>query len=414
MGKHGTLRFRPIKIIEYAWALFLILNGNSVYHAAIYIDYHFPLICTALTILLWIITPPTGKFGKKKNLLMAIVAVCYFAVYFVLKNQTVAKEIYLSGFIISIPVLMLYFQKLHRLGEPERVFYRIETVVLVLAALSLVLWLLGPMLNVISPNCGIAINWGRERVVDGYFGLQFITQKDDTFSFGIIRNTGIFCEAPMFNLWLSISLATEMFLKSSISKKKVLLLCVTILTTTSTTGILFIVICFVLYAYLQTKSSKAKTRLAILAVCLCIFPIGISVIQSVLSLKSETSSYSIRMQDYIAGVTVWLENPIFGTGYGDISSLFLFKTGTSKGFSNSITAILATGGLYHFVIYLLGIFAPMLGHYENKAKIVCFILCYAFLSVVTIFFARYILVVFVTFGLSYLPYMNTQRHKRKI
>lgn len=137
MGKHGTLRFRSIRIIEYIWALFLILNGNSVYHAAIYSDYHFPLICTVLTIILWIMTPPVGKLGKKKNLLVAISMVCYFAAYYVLKNRTVAKEIYLFGFIISIPVLMLYFQKLHRLGEPERVFYRIETVIPMLAALSL-------------------------------------------------------------------------------------------------------------------------------------------------------------------------------------------------------------------------------------------------------------------------------------
>ena len=398
-------------LVEYVWVIFLILNGNSVYHAAANTDYHFPVVCTILSVLLLLITPPVKKIGKKSSFVAAIFLLCYFGAYFILQQSVVSKEIYLFGFVVSIPVLLLYHVKLHQVDEPARLFYRIETVVLFLAVTSLFLWLLGPILNVIQPNCSITINWGNKHVVHGYFGLQYLTQRDTTFIYGLIRNTSIFCEGPMFNLWLSIALMTEFFLRPKVSKRKVVLLCITILTTTTTTGIFVIVMCMVFSWLQKVSNTKSKAKLILIWLMCTILPIIALTLWEIFVLKMDTKSYSIRFQDYIIGMKLWAQKPLLGYGYGNLGAIFAVKEGSKKGFSNSITAILATGGLWHFLVYLLSIFGPMRRQTGNKGKYTSFMIVYAVLTIVTIFFARYIFVVFVSFGLSFFMFQKQRSIK---
>lgn len=398
-------------LVEYVWVVFLLLNGNSVYHAAAHTNYHFPVFCTALSVLLLVITPPVGKIGKKRSIAAAICLLSYFAGYFVLLNSAVSKEIYLFGFVISIPVLLLYFVKLHQIGEPARLFYRIESVMLLLSVISLLLWVLGPILNVIQPNCSITINWGNEHTVHGYFGLQYATQRDTTFVYGLIRNTSIFCEGPMFNLWLSIALMTEVFLRPAISRGRVILLCITILTTTTTTGIFVIVMCLVLSLLQKVSNTKKKTKILLILLVSVALPIIVVAVWEIFVLKMDTKSYAIRLQDYILGIKLWAEKPIFGYGYGNLGAIYAVKEGSKKGFSNSLMAILATGGMWHFLVYLLSILGPMCGHGGSKEKYTSFMIVYAVLTIVTIFFARYIYVVFVAFGLSFFIFQKQRSMK---
>ena len=396
-------------IVEYMWAFFVILNGNSVYHASNTFDYHFPVICTFLTFLLWLFVCCNRKGKDSKAILMAFSLACYFLLYFVIKYDTITKEIYLLGYVISLPLLFLCFVAWKREGKIELLFYRLEDVVLILAGISLIIWICGPIFNIISPNTDMTIAWGQLRSIEGYFGIQYITQYDYLFANGLVRNTSIFCEGPMFALWLSIALSTEMFLRKTSSRRKILLLVVTILTTTTLTGISCIVLCCVLKLLVSTESVKKKRFVIFSFLVMVLLPMIFFAVQDIILQKMTTSSYLIRMQDYIAGFLVWKEKPIFGSGFGSLWSLqeyVLSGFTTSVGFSNSITAILATGGLWNFVIYVLGIVAPIFGRYKGKKKMVAFSLVYCFLTITTIFFARYIAVVYIAFGLANFPIFN--------
>lgn len=94
-------------------------------------------------------------------------------------------------------------------------------------------------------------------------------------------------------------------------------------------------------------------------------------------------------------------DPIFGGGYGNLQALlvYMYSPDGVLGFSNSLTAVLGTGGLWMslvFYIPLFGILSPRLSGSKNMS---CFGLCYAYLFCTTAYFGRFIIVVMAAFGL---------------
>ena len=51
-------------------------------------------------------------------------------------------------------------------------------------------------------------------ILFGYFGIHFNTQIESSYGINIYRNSSIFTEAPMFNLWLNLALGIELFIFS--------------------------------------------------------------------------------------------------------------------------------------------------------------------------------------------------------
>ena len=157
---------------------------------------------------------------------------------------------------------------------------------------------------------------------------------------------------------------------------------------------------------MSVDSIKKRKFVLISLLCLTCLPIIGFFIYDIIVNKMATASYLIRMQDYVAGFLLWKNNPILGGGFGNLSTLqkyILNSITTNVGFSNSVMAILGTGGLWNFFIYIISVIAPMLGNYEKKKHRVAFALIYCFLTITTIFFARYIAVVFIAFGVASLP-----------
>lgn len=385
------------------FALIIVLDGNSIYSAMTSIDLHLRIISLAISVFMIFICK---YISIKKNLFMVALSIAvYCGIYFLMKNNTVSKETYLCLYVMGMPVLIILFSRFKDENREGIIFIKISDVVVFLAVLSLIFWMLGCVMNVLSPSGSVQINWGQVKYVDSFFGLHFITQIDNSFASGIVRNSGIFCEAPMFNLWLDIALSIEFFLKDNIKKWRVAVLIVTILSTTSTTGIIFVLLCATLKYYLSMENKMMRKRVIPIIVLLFCVPYGISIVQMALSYKEKTSSYLIRMQDYVAGLTVWKAHPLLGSGFGNTYSLYhyiLTSQAGNVGFSNSITAILGTGGLWNFLIYILSITTPIVKKYAGKKSKVCFMICFAFLTVTTSFYARFIFVVFISYGLSFL------------
>lgn len=397
-----VVRFDFKKAILYLFVVFLILDGNSMYHALAYRDFHFPLICAFLSALLVILDM---RSLRKKSVALAFALMVYFAAYFLIKQEDVAREAYLCIFIVGVPCWVLLFQKMSGADERKEVFYAIEGVMAVLTVIALFFWTFGSLLKLFSTNMSVVVSWGKLREYSGYFGLHFNTNISNSFGLGLPINSGIFAEGPMFNLWLCISLATELFLRKTLSKKRCAIFLLGILTTLSTTGVFFIAMSFALKYITTFKDKMGRMKLFMVIFAAILLPVAASALKDIFLLKVRTSSYLIRLQDYIAGFKVWRESPLLGSGYGMISALQKYVRASAQGnvgFSNSITAILGTGGLWNFSVYLLSILAPLVRKGEDRANIVAFTLCYAFLSVIVIFFARFLMAVFIAYGLSFL------------
>lgn len=402
------LRFDILSAIEYLFVIILILDGNSVYHSMTNANLHFPIILAILSLVLGCL--PKRREVQSTDGRALLVCIMLFLVnflYAILMWGQIARESYICMFLIGVPFLYLYFNKRQDTNDMYSLFYKIDNIITLIALLSTIIWVLGPTLNIIKPNCSITINWGYTATYPGYFGMLFELTKDKTFGLDMIQNNAFFTEAPMLNLWLDIAIGTELFLKEKYSINRLIILLVCIVTTISTTAIIFVIICFILRYIRKNVEGSSKRKIILLAALVVLVPIAVNIINDVLAFKSETGSYRTRMAHFVAGYLMWKDNPIFGAGYGNLNNFLLlgytsYTAAGGQGFSNSITAILGSGGLWNAVPYFYGIIAPFFHKSSYKIRNICFIVCYAYLSISTIFFARFLQAVFVAFGLSFI------------
>lgn len=399
--------------LEYCWAILVVLNGNSVYHANAERNYQLLPLSVVMTVVLLVANLLFGRIRmKRRNFMVSAILCLYSLVYFAVMQDQMEAANFLYLFVIGLPCLFLLFAELHRKGKLMGLLYRVCNVVCVLAAMSLFFWVFGVVLDVIQPNMSTRINWGLFNRIQGYWGLHFEIQRDTTFNTLMYRNSGIFAEAPMLNLWTNIALAVELFLREKPSKWRIALLVVTILTTMSTTGIIFIALCIILKYIGGFRKMKPLTKVFLIVVAMIAIPVMVCVIYEVMALKSDTQSYAMRMSDYIGGLKLWMDYPIFGSGYANLRSLlgYIYSPNGVLGFSNSIMGVLSTGGLWMTIPIYGAHIGTMFPKCTGSKSISRFSICYFYLFCTTAFFARYIAVVMVAFGWAVLLESNGKQN----
>ncbi|MDO0824926.1 O-antigen ligase family protein [Desulfosporosinus nitroreducens] len=396
-------------VLECCWATVIILDGNSVYHATVLQNYHLSFLSALLSVSLVAVFLASRFITlTRRDLLFLSCYFIYVIVYLWLKWDYLDVETFVSMFILGVPAMYILFKNINRSGHVFELLYRIADIILLLSVVSIILWYLGSISGIFNTNSGVIIQWGSEKMVYGYWGMQYNLQYDTTFGIQFYRNSSIFCEAPMFNLWLNIALATEIFLKKKVSRIRVIILCVAILTTMSTTGIIFCILCFGLNYWNNIEKRKRKMRYVLYSTLFILIPVAIIAIQNVMELKAGTLSFAMRMQDYIAGVRVWIENPIFGCGLGNLTPLYQYSYALAGniGYSNSVFAVLATGGIWMSVLYYVPLFAMVLIGKKANNGLFDFGICCLYLFITTIFFARFISAVLISLGLFMLLNRN--------
>lgn len=405
----GTTELLRI-VLEYLWALVVVLNGNSVYHANAAKDYHLLELCLVLTVALLLVNWFVGRIRvTAKSAITAVGIMLYSVVYISARQASMSVMDFAMLFSCSLPVLYLLFIELQKQGLLMELIHKIVDVVFVLAVISLFFWIFGTILEVIQPNMATYINWGYSKRIMGYHGIHFQIQLDTTFfkEEYIHRNSGIFAEAPMFNLWLNIALAIEVFLKRKASRLTVAVLVVTVFTTMSVTGILFLALCVLLWAIRGYREQSAFGKRVIIATMLLVMiPLMAILISYSLVMKSDTRSYDMRLSDYTAGVQLWWDYPIFGGGYANLRALqqYSYTPNGVLGFSNSVSAVLGTGGLWIALLFYIPHFGILSSRWTRSKKISCFGLCYLFLFCTTAYFGRFVAVMMIAFEIVLLQH----------
>lgn len=392
-------------LMEYTWAVLVVLNGNSVFHACSIKSYYLLELSLVVTYLLLGLELYVYRLRPaSENMLLAVGLMVYGVVYLAARQSSMSVINYVFLFVLGLPGLFLLFSIRHSRGRLLPLIRRLYDVIVVLAAISLYYWTFGVMLKIIPANCYTVIDWGYRKYVLGYDWLQFTTQLDTTFfpDAFIYRNSGIFTEAPMFNLWLDMALAGELFLKERTSKLRVVVLTLTILTTLSVTGILFLGLCVLTHIVRNYRNMERRQKSAVLIAGMILLPVLAVVVLYTMVIKSDTQSYDMRLSDYVAGIKLWWDYPIFGAGYANLQALlpYMYSPDGVLGFSNSLTAVLGTGGLWIAVLFYIPQFGSLLPRLTGDSKLSCFALCYLYLFCTTAFFGRYVVVVMAAFMMA--------------
>ncbi len=397
----------------------MVLECRSIFIHKINVDYRIPeMLCICLFSLITILLLQKKREYSKFSVFYVYVFI--FAVYIttflacsVNKNDYISFILKFFCFFIGI---LFYYILRGKQDVTKSLMLKVSNIMIILALISLVFYILGPILHIIQPTGTIKINWGTEKEIDSYYNIHYVAQRMEFLGNNVARNTGIFTESPMYSLNLTIALIAELFLINKIKLKKILILCFTILTTLSTTGVIVMMMTLV-GRYLITKfNSKLhivvkKIALPILCVVACIFAIIL------LKTKAESTSFQIRMDDYKAGYLSWKESPIMGNGYGNVEALEQHMSAFryyNMGQSNSILKVLSEGGIYFLLFYFIpwgGCIIYSLKKRERNITIVAISMFVLFF--VTIFPYNFMTINFVAMAWFYI-FKNNKKRSTKL
>ena len=311
---------------------------------------------------------------------------------------------YILRFVLILPLLWTYLSLRKEVGLKNyiSIFLKYSNTVVLLACISLFMWMFCSILKVIPPTGMIPYEWSQKTYyIPTYFGIYFETQNVNILEQLISRNSGIFNEGPMYNMVLCMAFTIEYFIRSKKSIFRLLILFITIITTFTTTGQFFL-IGIAGWEILRKTGSKYR------AILMVTFPLalyaGYILANGIIENKKETGgegSVDSRTEDIEYCLEAGLEHPILGIGMTLDEGEGLWK-GKQLGRSNSIFAIFARGGLYTLTLYVGVLFIiPILYYLKfRNARWLLTMLCFFFVFSITSSFLKYLTFLFMAWGLS--------------
>lgn len=279
--------------------------------------------------------------------------------------------------VLLVAVSYLFLAYLLDRKELVRLFETYINIMLVIAAISLLFWICGGILNVIQPTATVTYIWDGERGARSFWGIYYIPriQMMDILSLGIPKNCGIFAEGTMYGFLLLVAYLLHRNCLNRSGKKRTLL-AIAIFSTLSVSPVLGLLLNEAIYFVLQ-KKEKRKAEI-IRKISIPLFTLGfIAAFAFIMQEKSETGSYGVRLDHFIACFRIFADRFPFGAGFGERDSLFSYLT-YAQGFSVGLPYLLAQGGLGVLVL-LLAKFANLMFYSVKRKNTGGVAFCIAFL-----------------------------------
>lgn len=354
-----------ISIIEYIFALFLILSLNSVYFCEIGPGKNLIIMgllgATVVLTIYGIYQLFVYRDRVDRLLLFFILFTVYILVlYFInLKQGThILKVQLLAIYIFPVMLLpILYYQK----KQNYSILRKISNIVVLLSIISLIGWFLS--MAGVPTNLSIVVKWGYIRPVHSYFGLDFFPQ-DPVHFLGLMlpRNTSIFVEAPMFAYVLIIGIAIRKYFVENRNKFITFVLWFTVISTTSTTALIMLIVIYCInYLILSPQLNSNKALKYIISIGLIISFVVVTIFLIESKQQSMAGSFDLRADDVTAGIDAWKQHLIIGNGFNSNNVIQQFMNSNrwiqeTTGYSTGIFLVLAWGGLYLFAMYIMPLF----------------------------------------------------------
>lgn len=127
-----------------------------------------------------------------------------------------------------------------------------------------------------------------------------------------------------------------------------------LITTYSTTGLILLLLLFVLYGYTKNKNSKIIKTIIIL----CLIPIVALCINNLLLEKQSEHEFSFlaRSFDLFGGLQLFTQKPLFGYGYKNYDAFFKISSlifTDERPCSNGFSSMLYQLGLFGSLIFII-------------------------------------------------------------
>lgn len=285
----------------------------------------------------------------------------YLSLFILVNHINVVN--YLSSFMLPVVLFYTYIYALMRKDQFKELLYLYENIYIVICLISLFFWFFGSVLNVIPGAVNMNYTFaGGHYTTKNYFYVYFenYVQNVDQFFGGasIPRNCGIYCEVPAYSGRLLYALAIELFLREKADRRRLMIIIATIITTQSAKALIIIVVVYGLMIILSNNEEKSRTYIIIKG----IFTIAAIVLLSfmiwyVLDSKISSRSFAARMNHMRASLATWKTHPLFGVGFRNVSEIIENQQrGIGKGgISMGLMILLAEGGLYLSVFYIISI-----------------------------------------------------------
>lgn len=208
-------------------------------------------------------------------------------------------------------------------------FYRI---IIIIAVVSLVLYVIVDCFNINIPYNIIRSSEGGyyyRNYLNLYYSYHGVTKRF------LYRLSGFFWEPGMYGIYLNYAL--YIYISRGKNKKwEFFILLISILVTQSTTGY---IVTTILLGTMFIKTNKIKKEQYCLLAAFVLPVILIVIVVLFLTKRNTTNhnigSYYLRMNDIVNGIKVFLQNPIFGTGFYNeepFKQLDYYGRGSSNGF----------------------------------------------------------------------------------
>lgn len=304
------------------------------------------------------ISIPKNRLNNRLKTIFSLLA--YLGIYGIINYSRFNS--YMEGFFIPffIGVVICFICNSENLFKIFFDCYR--NIAVFISSLSLLFYIFGTLFHFIHGIAMTYTNNGWWYPGTNYYYLSFINdwQSINFRGISIVRNVGIFMEAPGFAVLLTYALWWELLGMDAPKKKNIFILLITIITTFSAKAYVATFIIILLYLYSrQDNLSRLWKRIRIALLPLLISLAAVLIFQAVrfrsVSYDGDETSFSIRLWDYIATFRAWKDHLIFGSGFYNLEKLYKYyplerHSGTSTA---GIMNILAYGGAYMFLFYLV-------------------------------------------------------------
>lgn len=391
------MKRKKIPFLEFVVALCILLNCECIWKWMNHSGYFKLVLDSCFIASLFILVTHGGLEIAKKNikvlnlLIILLLGLVFYNLCVNSKHALDALQI-----VIIIILMFLYTSDYTRLYS---VLERCSKILCVLAMVSLFFWIFGSVLHIFSPNQSIVVyNSNVARIRQSYFFLHYEVQTEELLGNSIFRNTGIFYEGPKYVLLLSLFLMYELYISKKCNLKRSVIFTITAITTMSMTGIYAIMLIWFLYLLYKFPAASNKGIILRGLIVLLAFAFGIQIVSYVedfLSLKAATASYNTRIDNYQAGFLAWKEHPFMGAGYLNMSTIqshySIFRL-NDIGYSNSVFRLLAQGGIYLAIIYIVPIVKVIKESILNKYRnMISFVIIFVYFFITTSFTYNYIM-----------------------
>ncbi|AJA46758.1 O-antigen ligase like membrane protein [Clostridium pasteurianum DSM 525 = ATCC 6013] len=352
-----------INFLEYIVAICMILDFHSVWtrvNSDLKTINSLVLFVTLAILGLIVIKYIIRNKKEFTVLLIIITSIVIYNIIFISFNQINTKNFILVFLVILLEFIIYSIYNI-KINKNNVILTNISNVIIILSVISLVFYIFGSNMNLVSPNKQVLIDWGGEHFIPSYYNLYYETQITFISNFRVIRNSGIFNEPAIYAACLCLALIPQLFLNAKKNKIKIGIILFTLVTTFSTTGIIvgLLLTCISLFfrRTYRIKNSIKILLMPILVFCsiyVIVFFINDKLIQSK---YNSRGSYSVRMDDIRVGIEAWKDHKFLGNGYNDKVSIQNYMDlsirGVDTGGSNGTMLILSQGGIYLLSIYII-------------------------------------------------------------